>query len=62
MAVGLNTALSGPRSYDGQMRDFPWVWGEGRRDAGPDQIDAAVSALWRAWALMLVCVALVALL
>jgi adenosylcobinamide-phosphate synthase len=62
MAVGLNTALSGPRSYDGAMRDFPWVWGEGRRDAGPDQIDAAVSALWRAWAVMLVCVIVIALL
>jgi adenosylcobinamide-phosphate synthase len=53
MAVVLNTSLSGPRSYGGKMQDFPWVWPEGRRDAGPDQIDAAVSALWRAWGLML---------
>jgi len=61
MAVGLNTALSGPRSYDGQMRDFPWVWAEGRRDAGPDQIDAAATALWRAWAVMLAIVVAIAL-
>lgn len=53
MAVVLNTSLSGPRSYDGQMRDFPWVWPEGQRDIGPAQIDGAVSALWRAWGLML---------
>lgn len=61
MAVVLNVALSGPRSYHGEMRDFPWVWSEGRRDIGPDTIDAAVSALWRAWALMLALVAVIAL-
>lgn len=60
MAVVLDTALSGPRSYDGKMRDFPWVWAEGRRDPGPATIDAAVSALWRAWGLMLFCVAVIA--
>ena len=62
MAVVLNVALSGPRSYHGEMRDFPWVWPEGRRDIGPDAVDAAVSALWRAWALMLALVAALALL
>lgn len=49
MAVVLNVALSGPRSYHGERREFPWVWPEGRRDIGPDEIDAAVLALWRAW-------------
>jgi adenosylcobinamide-phosphate synthase len=53
MAVVLNTAISGPRSYDGEMRDFPWVWPEGRRDLGPVDIDRAAAALWRAWAGML---------
>jgi adenosylcobinamide-phosphate synthase len=53
MAVVLDTALSGPRSYHGQMQDFPWVWPTGNRTPGPDQIDAACSALWRAWGLML---------
>jgi adenosylcobinamide-phosphate synthase len=60
MAVVLNTALSGPRSYDGKMQDFPWVWPAGNRSPGPDQIDAACSALWRAWALMLFCVVIIA--
>jgi adenosylcobinamide-phosphate synthase len=61
MAVVLNVALSGPRSYNGVMTDFPWVWPEGRADPGPDQIDAACSALWRAWAGLLVLACLVAL-
>jgi len=61
MAVVLDTALSGPRAYHGEMRDYPWVWPEGRRDPGPDQIDAACSALWRAWGAMLGVTALIAL-
>ncbi len=61
MAVILNTALSGPRAYHGEMRDYPWVWPEGRRDPGPDQIDAAVSALWRAWGALLALTAVIAL-
>lgn len=61
MAVVLNIALSGPRAYHGERRDFPWVWPEGRRDPGPDEIDAACAALWRAWTLMLGLAALVTL-
>ena len=61
MAVILNTALSGPRAYHGEMRDYPWVYPEGRRDPGPDQIDAAIGALWRAWGAMLALTALLAL-
>ena len=61
MAVVLNVALSGPRSYNGVMTDFPWVWPEGRADPGPDQIDAACSALWRAWAGLLGIACLIAL-
>ena len=49
MAVTLNVALSGPRSYDGKMRDFPYVHPEGRHDLTPADIDAAVKVLWRAW-------------
>ncbi|MGB3279248.1 MAG: adenosylcobinamide-phosphate synthase CbiB [Pseudorhodobacter sp.] len=60
MAVVLDTALSGPRSYDGKMQDFPWVWPEGNRTPGPDSIDAACAALWRAWGLMLLVVAVLA--
>ena len=61
MAVVLNVALSGPRSYNGVMTAFPWVWPEGRADPGPDQIDAACSALWRAWAGLLGLACLIAL-
>lgn len=61
MAVVLDVALSGPRSYHGQMKDFPWVHAKGRRDPGPDQIEAACRALWRAWAMMLGIAGLVAL-
>ena len=62
MAVVLNVALSGPRSYHGERREFPWVWPEGRRDIGPDEIDAAVLALWRAWGAALVIALLLTLL
>lgn len=50
MAVVLGVALSGPRSYHGEVRDFPWVYPEGRRDIGPAEIDATCKALWRSWA------------
>lgn len=53
MARALNVALSGPRSYNGQMQDQPWVHPMGNRHPGPRQIDAAVSVLWRAWGLTL---------
>lgn len=58
MASALGVALSGPRSYDGTLRDEPYVNPEGRRDLGPDDIDAAVTALWKTWGLTLVFVAL----
>lgn len=53
MAQSLNVALSGPRSYDGEMRDFPFVHSAGRRDTGAADIDAACSRLWGAWAICL---------
>jgi adenosylcobinamide-phosphate synthase len=59
MARALAIALAGPRSYDGQMRDLPWVNARGRRDIGPAEIDAAVAILWRLWhALVAVSIAL----
>lgn len=58
----LNVALAGPRSYNGVMTDYPWVWPEGRRNPGPDDIDAACAALWRAWAGMLALALIAALL
>ena len=61
MAAVLNVALSGPRSYDGETREFPYVYSEGRRRAGPTDIDATVTALWRTWAGLLGLVILIAL-
>ncbi|MDX5351364.1 MAG: adenosylcobinamide-phosphate synthase CbiB [Paracoccaceae bacterium] len=61
LAPVLNVALSGPRSYNGIRKDFPWVWAEGRRDPGPDDIDAAADALWRVWAALLAFAVLIAL-
>ena len=57
MARALNVALSGPRSYEGERRDFPFVNASGRRQIGADQIDAACFALWRVWAIALAIVA-----
>ncbi len=54
MAVVLDVALSGPRSYHGERRDFPFVHLEGRRDPGPVEIEAACGALWRVWGALLV--------
>lgn len=54
MAHGLDIALSGPRSYDGQLRDYPFVNAGGERDLTPDDIDRAVGVLWKTWAVMLV--------
>lgn len=53
MAHGLDIALSGPRSYDGQLRDYPFVNAGGEHDLTPADIDRAVSVLWKTWALML---------
>lgn len=51
MARALGVALSGPRAYHGQMRDFPWVNADARRRLAPEDIDAAITMLWKAWAL-----------
>ncbi|QYK41513.1 MAG: cobalamin biosynthesis protein [Paracoccaceae bacterium] len=61
MAVVLGVALSGPRAYNGERRDYPFVLPEGRRDAGPADIDRAVTVLWRSWAGCLAATVLLAL-
>jgi len=61
MAPALDVSLSGPRSYDGVVEDFDWVFEDGRKDAGPDDIDGAVNLLWKAWGLALALAALIAL-
>ncbi|MEO0676514.1 MAG: adenosylcobinamide-phosphate synthase CbiB [Pseudomonadota bacterium] len=60
LARVLGIALSGPRAYEGEMRDFPFVNPRGRRDLGPSDIDAAVESLWRTWSLTLAIVILIA--
>ncbi|NJM83297.1 MAG: cobalamin biosynthesis protein [Tabrizicola sp.] len=62
LAPVLNVALAGPRSYAGVLTDYPWVWPEGRRDPGADDIDAACRALWRVWAALLAIAVIAALL
>lgn len=59
MARVLNVSLSGPRTYHGQMQDFPWVHPSGNRYPGPMQIDAACTVLWRAWAGMVLLATLI---
>ncbi len=61
MAVGLGIQLSGPRSYEGRMRDFPVVHPEGRAEIGSAEIDAAAAVLWRCWGGLAVLCALLAL-
>ncbi len=52
MAHGLNIALSGPRSYNGETRDYPFVNGDGARELTADHIDQSISVLWKCWGLM----------
>ena len=61
-AHSLDIALSGPRVYDGRPTDDPFVNDEGRKALGPDDIEATTRLLWRAWAVLLVPVAVVAVL
>ncbi len=54
MAACLNLSLAGPRSYDGKVQEFPWVFPEGEKSLTPNHIDRAVTALWKTWALLLI--------
>ena len=53
MARAIDLALSGPRSYDGKLQDFPWVHAGGRKGGGPSDIEAALRVLWISWAVAL---------
>jgi len=48
-AASLEIALAGPRIYGGAVTDDPYLNAEGRRAAGPADIEAAVRLIWRAW-------------
>ena len=58
MAHALGIALSGPRVYDGQLTDDPFVNAAGKRVLGPDDIDRALHILWQTWAAIF-CAALI---
>lgn len=53
MAHGLDIALSGPRSYDGEIKDYPFVNGDGDRALNANDVDRSVTVLWKTWALTL---------
>ena len=53
MSRVLDVALSGPRSYHGELRDFPWVHAQGRKAIGPREVEGSVRILWGAWAILL---------
>ncbi|KIC32565.1 adenosylcobinamide-phosphate synthase CbiB [Leisingera sp. ANG-S5] len=53
MARALDTSLAGPRSYDGEMRDFAWVHAKGTKSASAETINRSVALLWQTWALAL---------
>ena len=53
MAASIGVALSGPRSYEGQMTSYAFVNANGRKDLNARDIQAAVRVLWRAWGALL---------
>ena len=61
MARAIKVALAGPRSYDGQLQQLPWVNETGRQTITADDIDAAVRILWRAWNLAWIAIIVVSL-
>jgi len=48
-AAVLGVAISGPRTYDGQMTTDPFVNPDGNRYLNARDIDRAVAAIWRGW-------------
>ena len=61
-ARALGVALSGPRSYGGRLRPYPFVNPAGRRALNPADVDHAVALLWRCWAALVAATLLLALL
>lgn len=53
MAYGLNIALSGPRSYGGEIRDYPFVNEAGEHALTPAHVDQTTAVLWKTWMLTL---------
>ncbi|OIQ45758.1 MAG: cobalamin biosynthesis protein CobD [Roseobacter sp. MedPE-SW] len=51
MARALELSLAGPRSYDGEMRDFAWVNAAGAKGITGPAVLRCCDILWRTWAL-----------
>lgn len=49
MAGVLDIAISGPRSYDGKEKLYPFVNPDGKKKLTAVDIDNAVDVLWRSW-------------
>jgi adenosylcobinamide-phosphate synthase len=60
MARRLDVALAGPRRYDGQLADLAWVFEQGRKAPGAEDVDRSVTILWQVWGIVLLMVAAVA--
>ncbi|MEP2716793.1 adenosylcobinamide-phosphate synthase CbiB [Pseudophaeobacter sp.] len=51
MARALGLSLAGPRSYDGEMRQFPWVNAPGAKSISGPAILRCCEILWQTWAM-----------
>ncbi|GAA6198497.1 adenosylcobinamide-phosphate synthase CbiB [Pseudophaeobacter sp.] len=51
MARALGLSLAGPRSYDGEMRDFAWVNAPGTKSITGPAILRCCDILWMSWAI-----------
>ena len=49
MAGVLDVSISGPRSYDGVIKNYPFVNVDGKKKLTAVDIDNAVDVLWRSW-------------
>ena len=61
MARALDIALAGPRSYHGQKIEFAYVNPTGRKTLTHNDIDAAVTVLWKTWGMILAACFVIAL-
>ena len=61
MAYGIGVSLSGPRSYDSKMQNFPWVNANGDKYITSMDIERSVNTLWSAWCTLLIIVILISL-
>ncbi|MEL6774288.1 MAG: adenosylcobinamide-phosphate synthase CbiB [Pseudomonadota bacterium] len=53
MAASLGIRLAGPRVYDGALTDDPWLNAIADRPVTAKDIEASVTILWKAWAMLL---------